>query len=170
MHGGYQYKVVDMHSFANIFSMRSSPLAIVQLVIFLSCQNAHSKEDGRKESIKTPTNLAEYSSQDSVVQKSIDLIKDHLAQSEPNDRLNDFFVDRVERRQDTVVIYVNHIGYYVERDKVNKEFARIDSLKKQGADSLIGNIYVPPTGNWSGKDRMILYLMEKDTLIDLLSQ
>src|SRR5690606_29631149 len=110
---------------------------------------------------RMPTNLAEYSSQDSVVQKSIDRIKDHIAQSEPNERIADFFVDQVERKLDTVVVYLNHVDYYVERDKVDKEFARIDSLKKQGADSLIGNIYVPPTGNWSGKDRMILYLTKR---------
>lgn len=150
--------------------MRALPLAIVKLIILLSCRNTDNQEDGTIESVKMPTTLAEYSSHDSVLQKSIDRIKDHLKQSSPNDRIADFFVDRVERRLDTVVVYVNHINYYVERDKVDKEFDRIDSLKKQGADSLIGNINVPPTGNWSGKDRMILYLTKRDTLIDLLSQ
>jgi hypothetical protein len=150
--------------------MKSLPLAIVQMMILLSCQNNQNQEDGRKESLKTAPTLVEYSSQDSAVRKSIDRIKDHLAQSEPNDKLTDFFVERVERRQDTVVVFVNHIDYYIQRDKFEKEFVRIDSLKKLGADSLIGNVNVPPTGNWSGKDRMILYLTKKDTLIDLLAQ
>jgi hypothetical protein len=150
--------------------MRALPLAIVQLMILLSCRNIDNQEVRIRESVKTPTNLAEYSSQDSVVRKTINRIKDHLAQSEPNDQITDFFVDKVERRLDTVVVYVNHIDYYLERDKVDREFARIDSLQRQGADSLIGIIYVPPTGNWSGKDRMIVYLTKGDTLIDLLVQ
>lgn len=150
--------------------MRVLPLAILQLMILLSCRNIDNQEVGRKDSVKTPVNLTEYSSQDSVVQKSIDRIKDYLAKGEPNEKIADFFVDHVELGLDTVVVYVKHIDYYIERDKVDKEFARIDSLKKQGADSLIGNINVPPTGNWSGKDRMILYLRKRDTLIDLLVQ
>lgn len=53
--------------------------------------------------------------------------------------------------------------------KVNKELDRIEALEESG-DSAVDNVYISSTGNWSGKDRALLYLTKEDSLIDVLYQ
>lgn len=119
--------------------------------------------------IITPYTITGHEGESAVESKAIERIKNYLVKNEPEVSIDEFFVDKIEQKGDTVVVHVHHYNYYVELAKVNKEFDRIKSFEERG-DSTIGSIYIPPTGNWSGKDRALFYLIKKDSLIDMLYQ
>ncbi len=78
-------------------------------------------------------------------------------------------MDSVYTSMDTVMLLINHEDYYIEWRKMKEEDERQRMLKKKD-DDFIEYLFVIPTGNWSGKDRAILYLIKSDSLIDIKYQ
>lgn len=139
---------------------------IIQFLLLVSC-GADKKVSVDK--VHTPPTIVEYNGESTVESKAIERIKNYLVKKDPEVSIDEFFVDKIEKKGDTVVVHVHHYNYYVELAKVNREFDRTKILEERG-DSAVGRVYIPPTGNWSGKDRTIFYLIEKDSLIDMLYQ
>ena len=139
---------------------------LILTTTLLSCGNNKLKKG---DPIKTGKPIEAYYGNDSLEMKAIQRIKEYLVENEPQVTLAEFYVDTIQGKQDTIVVFVRHYDYYVERDRADKGLARIKRLEEQGATE-IDSIYVPPTGNWSGMDRTMLYLVKKDSLIDILYQ
>lgn len=140
---------------------------LILIPCLVSCENGSSANE--TDQIETGTSIEHYWSNDSTESKAIQKIRKYLMKNEADVPVSEFFIDTVERKKDSIVVHINHYDYYVELDQSKKEAGRIKKLEEEGV-SEIDLEYVPPTGNWSGRDRIMLYLPFRDSLIDLLYQ
>ena len=112
--------------------------------------------------------LVDYDTSDINIKRAITKTKDYLAIKETDVNLTDFYLDSLYVKRDTIVLMINHIDAYEIWRAMKEDEKRQKEMEARG-DALI-EIYVPPTGNWSGRDRAILYLVKKDSIIDVLYQ
>ena len=139
----------------------------MQFLVLIGCGTDNHRTTESK--VLTPSKIAEYNGRDAMESKAIERIKSYLIENEPEVNIKDFYVDKIETKADTVIVNVHHYNYYVVLHRITKETNRIKALESS-SDSAVYNVYTPPTGNWSGKDRVLLYLTKEDSLIDVLYQ
>lgn len=112
--------------------------------------------------------LVDFDTTDTNIQRAITKARDYLSVLEKDTNISDFYLDSLYVTSDTIVIMINHVDYYDTWRALKQDEKRQKELEAKG-DTLI-EIFAPPTGNWSGRDRAILYLIKKDSIIDVLYQ
>ena len=163
------YPLVGSH-----ISMRVQPnLIIGTLLILSSCATDKRPSDYGPLEIPDPIEipdpkLVDYNSDNLIVMRAVEKARGYLEQHEKGTNMTEFYLQKVEVKADTIVLMINHADYYVE---VAYQKAGEERMKRQeeNGDTLI-LLYVPPTGNYSGMDRTILYLIKQDSIIDILYQ
>jgi hypothetical protein len=149
--------------------MRQISIAIFGLLtILVSCRQSASKETTDSFQIPDPR-LVDVDTADIVIRRAIIRTRDYLTTKERDTNINDFYLDSLYVKTDTVILLINHADYYVEWRQMMEELKRQKELRAKG-DSTFEFLYGPPAGNWSGKDRAILYLTDADSIIDVLYQ
>ncbi len=151
---------------ARMFSVRRLQLALFTLLlVFHSCGPQATES---KSLVIPDPKLIEYKTTDGVLAKAVARAQEYLKIKEGGDFISDFYLDSIFVRGDTVELWINHKRHYEVLEYFNKELAKEREAAARG-DTLIA-INPPPTGNWSGKDRAILYMTKTDSLVDLLVQ
>lgn len=148
--------------------MRKIPKIIFGvLTIFLSCKT---DKDKTTDNFPIPDpKLVDFDTSDIVIKRATIKVRDYLTLKEGDTSINDFYLDSVYVKMDTIILLINHADYYVEWRMMKEEESRMMQLEGRG-DTLVEALWVPPTGNWSGRDRTILYLHKMDSIIDILYQ
>lgn len=113
--------------------------------------------------------LVDFDPSDSIIKRATIKVRDYLTTTEDKVNINDFYLDSAYVKADTIILMINHVDYYVEWRLMKEEEKRQKELKARG-DTITEILWVPPIGNWSGRDRTILYLIKKDSIIDILYQ
>jgi hypothetical protein len=106
---------------------------------------------------------------DVVIKRATIKVQDYLTIKESHSDINDFYLDSIYVKRDTIILMINHADYYIEWRMMKEEESRQKDLRERG-DTELEVLWAPPTGNWSGKDRTILYLSKTDSIIDVLYQ
>ena len=137
------------------------------LTILLSCK-PENKETTNNFQIPDQR-LIDFDTSDTIIRRAVISARDYLTTKERDTNINNFYLDSLYVKSDTVILLVNHADYYIEWRKMKEEQERQKQLRAKG-DTVFTFLYGPPAGNWSGKDRAILYLIKADSIIDILYQ
>lgn len=144
-----------------------SQIAFGLLTLLLACKVDKSKPTDNFP-IPDPR-LVDFDPPDSMLRRATRKVRDYLTIKENNVDIKDFYLDSAYIKADTVILMINHVDYYKEWRLMKEDEKRQKELKAKG-DTIKEILWVPPTGNWSGRDRTILYLIKKDSIIDILYQ
>ena len=113
--------------------------------------------------------LIDFRTEEPNLKKALERVIKYITEKEGE--IQNFYLDSLYMKEDTVILQINHVDYYSVLAQAEKERKRIEELEKEdNNEEFIEILFLPPTGNWSGKDRTLLYLIEKDSLIDILYQ
>lgn len=148
--------------------MRQISQVFFGLVFILLACKADKRNMMEEFSIPDPR-LMDYSTSDININRAITKISAYLVMKERDIDINDFYLDSLYMKSDTIVVMINHFDFYKTWHDMKQEEKRQKQLKARG-DTLIEILFLPPSGNWSGRDRTILYLIKKDSIIDILDQ
>lgn len=134
--------------------------------ILLACQT--DKQIGGGEFVISDPRLIDFDTSNTDIQYAVGRVQNYLKMKEKDFGINTFYVDSLYVKGDTIIIKIKQFDYY----EVLQELKESERIRKE-ADA-IGDtnvrLWIPPTGNWSGHDRMIQYLVSKDSIIDILYQ
>jgi hypothetical protein len=142
-------------------------ITIGLLTFLLACKS--DRNESADDFLIPDPRLLDFITSDTNVKRAIAKTVDHLTKEESGTKMSDFYLDSISIKSDTIILMINHADYYTEWRLMKAEEKRQKELKERG-DTLIEVMWVPPTGNWSGKDRAIIYLTKKDSIIDMLYQ
>jgi hypothetical protein len=144
----------------------SNKIIFALCVICFSCGLERSEKANKgKEYLIPDIEFNKFTTSDSTMMTAVARARAYLATTDNGN----FYLDSIYTRADTVVMMVNHEDYYIEWRRMKEEEERQRKIKENG-DTVKDYLWVPPNGSWSGKDRAILYLSRKDSLIDVLFQ
>lgn len=131
-------------------------ILLLLFALFLGCKSNNEKSIERL-SITDPK-LVEFETTDTIVKQAVIKAINYLSKEENKTDIKDFYLNEIKIHQDTIKLMINHADYYLVKQMMEEE-EKTDEF-----------LWMPPTGNWSGKDRTILYLTKKDSIIDVLDQ
>jgi hypothetical protein len=149
--------------------MRNILLTIQLLLILASC---NPKEIGSNRTtdlkIKEPK-LSELTSSNYELSNAIELTKEHLTRLNiPIDSMYLVGIDSTKKQ--LWEIRVIHYNNFLIQAESEEEKKRIDSLERAGITEYTLN-FIPPTGNWGGHDRTLMYsTTERRITVDLVDQ
>lgn len=149
--------------------MRYIQLKILIILILTGCNSGISTNtETTKLDIKEPK-LSELKSSNTEFSKAIYVIQEHLAKlNVPIDSIYYVGVDSTSGEEWEFRFI--HYNNYIIQAEADAEKKRIDSLEKAGVTEYYLN-FIPPTGNWGGYDRTIVYSSLKHEIIaDLVDQ
>ena len=148
--------------------MRESKKLMITFFSLLTCCTPNTK-DVEKNAFKMPDpRLTDYRTDNAMVQKAIEEARDYLAIREQGVSLSYWYLADTKVNVDTVLLMIKHADYYSELKRLHEAKERESELLKKGDSTFI--LYVPPNGNWSGRDRTILYLIKEESIVDILDQ
>lgn len=132
-------------------------------VFIISCDKPTASVSLSKSDIKHPL-VVDYRTDDSLTHTAWKAIRDEL--SRKNEPVDSMFISSVEldSGQQMVTFYVIHFDTFLLMRKLEIQ----DSINQANPNSNY-LITFPPTGNWSGHDRTIIYRVQDGELIDLLN-
>ena len=107
--------------------------------------------------------LLDYNVDSEQMTTAIDQIIEHLKnENVPVDSMYLYRIDTADSNGwEFELVHYNHFVIMQEVEINNK---RVDSLEKAGVDFI--EIYAPPTGNWGGHDRTIIYSPKEKAIIE----
>lgn len=113
--------------------------------------------------------ISEINSSNSEFLQAINIAKEHLTKlSVPIDSM--YFIGIDSTTKEEWKLRFVHYDNYLEQAEYDTVMKRIDSLEKAGVENYTLN-YVPPTGNWGGYDRTLIYsTTEHKIKSDLIDQ
>jgi hypothetical protein len=142
--------------------------SILIILILSGCNSDRSTATESKLEIKEPK-LSEIKSSNTEFSQAIKSIKKYLIKlNVPVDSMYYVGIDSTHKNKwEFRLIYYDN---YKIQAKSDAEKKRIDSLEKAGVTEYYFN-FIPPTGNWGGYDRTIVYSTSKQEIIaDLVDQ
>lgn len=152
----------------HIFMRQIFQIITIGLLTFLIACGADKSESADDFSIPDPS-ILDFKTSDTNVNLAISKTLDYLNKVESDTELKDFYLDSVNVKPDSIVLMINHAEYYLEWRLMKEEEKKQNDLKEK-ENTIIEEIWIPMTGNWSRKDRTIIYLITKDSIIDILNQ
>jgi len=134
--------------------------------ILLACKT--DKEIGTEEFSIPDPRLVDFDTSSTQIQHAVGKVRDYLAMKEKDVSVNTFYLDSLYTKGDTIVMKIVHVDYY----EVLRQMKEEEGIRKEAAARGDTNVqlWIPPSGNWSGRDRTIRYLIKKDSIIDGLYQ
>ncbi|MEP4531493.1 MAG: hypothetical protein ABJ004_00295 [Cyclobacteriaceae bacterium] len=143
--------------------MRNILLTIQILLILASCN----PQDGSNRT--TDLKIQEPKLSELTSSNAIEITKEHLTRlNVPIDSMYLIGIDSTNKQ--LWEIRVIHYNNFLIQAEYEKEKKRIDSLEQAGITEYTLN-FIPPTGNWGGYDRTLIYsTTERRITADLMDQ
>ncbi|MTI19788.1 hypothetical protein E1176_02015 [Fulvivirga sp. RKSG066] len=140
------------------------PLTIFISSVLISCNKTIDKPIIYISDIEFPL-VSDFQSNDSLTFQAWKEVKNYLTKKD--EPLDSMFITGTEydSSEQFIVFYVTHFDSFLLKRKLEIQ----DSINEANSNTDY-NWAVPPTGNWSGHDRTMIFRIQDEELSDLLVQ